>query len=326
MHIVTVLTILFAISSAAAADMLKPQLRTALFGRSPIIDDSQPSYKHSTVFFTEEPVRFQVKVAWRDSSLVPDSSLAEWWRDVDVHLASGGVLRTIAAEDIRVVEVRTKGRRVAGAAQGLNIRPLPDATFAIFELGPLPAGNYELRANMRFVAGREYKVTAPELTFAVLRGDEDDYARRLLLRKRADAAKSFEEFKAVQLQLLNFEPRNTALFEALADRSLNNAPAAETRAWYRRAYETRLGNAEEFKARRKGRLTKEEQHHIAADLSRLSVFDRVYETYVTRRKDGVRLIPFQFGGEKTYAWEDRSGRTLAVIDVRNPHRTHSLQR
>lgn len=153
----------------AGADDLKPQLRISVFGRSPIVDATQKDEVHDTALFTDETVRIQVDMAWRDSSLVPDAALAEWWRDVRVHLTKvGGSVQTIAADDMRVAEVRTKGHRVIGTPQALKIRPLPDATFAIYEIDPLPAGEYRLTASSRFVARREYQVKAYEVAFVVI--------------------------------------------------------------------------------------------------------------------------------------------------------------
>ncbi len=269
----------------------------------------------------------QVDLAWAKPELVPELPLKEWWTGLHVIVSdSNGVVREINGSEIEVVEARTKGVLVAGSRQASSNSALPHATFVLFTLPPIPSGDYSIKASMRLTIdpAQPYRLRSYEEMFSVRRGDEDGPTHRLYLRKQASAAANYDEYKRIQLELLKLEPRNSGIVEGIAIRSLNTASPEETRDWYQRAYAMRLQNARDWE-KEHGKFTPEERRRVDGELARLSAFGKLYDVYVARRGD-FRLIPFRSARQDTFAWVNRDGHIVGVVDLNDPTNTRPLER
>lgn len=309
-------------TTIAFGQPLKPDLRLSAFGRVPA--DSQTLGR---VSFMDEPVTLNVKLAWPDSSIVPLPALNEWWKRLHLTVSDAqGVALQVEGSNLMIVEARTKGELVRGSRQAVSNSALPDATFVLFNLPPLPPGDYTVRATMRlaFDSGESFRLRSPEERFAVRRGDEDKATRQVYLRKKAQEAHDYEDFKRIELELAQLEPENSSIYEEIARRSLNVAPPEETREFYRRSYEGFTRNVAKWKSSGT-QFSAADRARIEESLARLTVFEKVYDVYVARRGD-LRLESFTRGDEMTFAWVRKDGSILGVLDLKDPMIVHPLDR
>lgn len=302
----------------ASAQSGKPELDLTVWGRIPVAGAPKDE-SGALVFFLGEPIRLQMDLTWVHSLVVPDSQLKEWWDRVRLSVSDEhGLVRNIKGSEFEILEARTRGVLVAGGRQASSGTALRDATFVSFTIAPLPPGDFQVVGEMDWPAEgrRPFKLRTAREGIHIRRGDEDVSTRRLFLRKQADAAATYEEFKGIELQLLELEPESAYIYEDLALRSLNVAPPEETRQFYRKAYD---GFASLARSREAAgvKLSPEDRKRLNENLARLAVFEKVYDLYVARRGD-LRLESFNRHGVNTFAWVRKDGSIVGVLDLHDP--------
>lgn len=292
-----------------------PDLRLEVSGHAPF--GQTPNGGRIT--FMDERVTGSVDVAYADPAAIAVEQLDGWWKDLHIVVSDAqGIVRQVSGAELQIAESVLKGNRIAGSpAPGVaQHSPTRDGTYIRFELPPLPPGDYMLRATAEVPdeEGKMVSLASYFAPFSVRRGDENRDVRRLYLWKRR-SVRDFEEFKKVTAELRTLEPDNYFLAEELALRSLYHAPANEIVALYRDALALRQAAARREEQARGRPLTKTERAELERDVLRLTLFERVADEYT---RGDRRLVPFTRDTEPGFAWADRSGRILGVIDLRDP--------
>lgn len=101
---------------------------------------------------------------------------------------------------------------------------------ATFDLGALPPGDYSVQVGVRGLKSAPFPL-------AVRTGREPE-VRDVYLQEKARAARTWEEFKAIELERIRLDPTRAAALLDLAQRSLESGTLEETNDYFDRAATT----------------------------------------------------------------------------------------
>ena len=112
--------------------------------------------------------------------------------------------------------------------------PNPSSYDATFDLGRLPPGDYLVRVGMSGLQSGVFPL-------AVRTGREPE-VRDVYLQEKARTARTWEEFKAIELERIRLDPTRAAALLDLAQRSLDSGGLEETNEYFDRAAKTMQHN------------------------------------------------------------------------------------
>lgn len=172
---------------------------------------------------------------------------------------------------------------------------------AVFDLGRLAIGTYDVKVSLRDIAVTAGRQVA---RFTVRTGAEDSATRATYLRSVFSRTTSYRERKPILLELADLEPQNPSHYETLAELSIVEAPVIETQEYFNRALAIVHANA--AKAQRPKKNGKPD------------IFDRVVRRLTLARdlvpelnKDGsIELGVTWMDGEKRYDIRTRKTGTV----------------
>jgi hypothetical protein len=305
------------LDGAPSRDLVLPTLHYSVRdGSAPVPGSVDPERAPSLgIVFLDEDLGFQVtlfaEVDDRHGVTEGPELLRldpEWWKVILVELVPFDSPSFPSAEQVSYTgadfSLISAHQKITGETVDLRAGDRAVVDFSV----PMPrAGAYRVHVRLPAVVPNwPRSVQGGSNTLSVRAGNENSGIRRVYLHKRNENP-SFEEFKRLQLELVQLEPDNWILWEDFGNRSLGNAKPQETLAYYDRAYEifSRLPDA-----------TTTEQGRAQAAF--LTLYRRLYPLMASRA-DAFRLKPVWDGGVKTFKVIDsRTGKLLGIVDPLQP--------
>lgn len=289
--VLTVFTLLFTVLSADAA--YSSTISLSLEHDIAVTTDG-PKQKLLRTRFTEEPVIAQVKLdvyalpqmPWTGEQLAELQRLDEnsWWQQLQWTLRdASGKHRQIQP---RLLQSSVRRRGPAAARPEDRDTSVECSTFhGSFDLGRLTPGDYTIEVGVA-----DLRAQHP----LALRTGEEPEVRDVYLRKKAAATKDWLQFKALQLERIERDPKKADALLALAHGSVEHGTLAEAQGYFASAVATMEENMREWATVNPTDATRQAPG-VTDMVRRIRALQRVLPEYFAHRRDW-RVVQQPSGG------------------------------